>query len=198
MVWIFLWIFSCFESASSMFCLKLLLILNLTNVFLSKTTFRSIFVSKTTFESIFVSWACPYRFKNLYPSKKSPRLWLDSWQNLYRFSPKLSLWLPSLIRVGMHMTVVGCSGCLGWCTPWWATQGEPRSIPHTRRSAPEPQVFIFFISSHLFIPVIPIFILGLRSAYAVNICRLQHLVVTVVAWSILLIYSYSICTGTYF
>jgi hypothetical protein len=28
---IFLWMFGCFESVSSMFCLKLLLILNLTN-----------------------------------------------------------------------------------------------------------------------------------------------------------------------
>jgi hypothetical protein len=37
--------FGCFESESSMFCLKLLLILNFTTAVLSKTTFRSIFVS---------------------------------------------------------------------------------------------------------------------------------------------------------
>ncbi len=39
-----LWIFGCFESVSSRFYFKLLLILNLTNAVLSKTTFRSIFV----------------------------------------------------------------------------------------------------------------------------------------------------------
>jgi hypothetical protein len=37
--------FSCFECVSSMFCLKLLLILNFTNADLSKITFRRIFVS---------------------------------------------------------------------------------------------------------------------------------------------------------
>jgi hypothetical protein len=42
---IFLWIVGCFESVSLIFCLKLLLILNLTNSVLSKTTFGSIFVS---------------------------------------------------------------------------------------------------------------------------------------------------------
>jgi hypothetical protein len=45
LVWIFLRIFGCFECVSSLFCLKLLLILNLTNAVLSKTTFRRIFVS---------------------------------------------------------------------------------------------------------------------------------------------------------
>jgi hypothetical protein len=45
LVWIFLWIFGCFESVSSIFCLKLLLILNVKNGVLSKTTFGSIFVS---------------------------------------------------------------------------------------------------------------------------------------------------------
>jgi hypothetical protein len=43
LVWIFP-MFGCFESVSSMLCLKLLLI-NLTNSVLSKTTFGSIFVS---------------------------------------------------------------------------------------------------------------------------------------------------------
>jgi hypothetical protein len=37
--------FGCFKSVSSMFCLKLLLILNLTNAVLSKTTLESIFES---------------------------------------------------------------------------------------------------------------------------------------------------------
>ncbi len=45
LVWTFLWIFGCFECVSSMFCLRLLLILNLTNTVLSKTSFGSIFVS---------------------------------------------------------------------------------------------------------------------------------------------------------
>jgi hypothetical protein len=40
-----LWIFCCFERVLSMFCLKLSLILNFKNAFLSKTTFRSIFES---------------------------------------------------------------------------------------------------------------------------------------------------------
>jgi hypothetical protein len=38
-------IFGSFEPVSSMFCIKLLIILNLTNTVLSKTTFESIFVS---------------------------------------------------------------------------------------------------------------------------------------------------------
>ncbi len=45
LVCILLWVFGCFECVSSMFCLKLLLILNFTNTVLIKTTFRSIFVS---------------------------------------------------------------------------------------------------------------------------------------------------------
>jgi hypothetical protein len=45
LVWIFLWIFGCFEFVPSMFNLKLLLILNFTDAVLSKTTVSSIFVS---------------------------------------------------------------------------------------------------------------------------------------------------------
>jgi hypothetical protein len=58
--------------------------------------------------------------------------------------------------------------------------------------------FYFWISSPLFFSNTPILILSLRSACAVNICRLQPLVVTVVAWPFLLIYCYSMCTDTYF
>jgi hypothetical protein len=43
LVWIFLWIFGCFECVSSMFSLMLLLILNFTNPVLSMTSFISIF-----------------------------------------------------------------------------------------------------------------------------------------------------------
>jgi hypothetical protein len=42
---IFLWIFGCFKSVSSIFCLNLLLILHLTKAVFSKTTFGSIFQS---------------------------------------------------------------------------------------------------------------------------------------------------------
>jgi hypothetical protein len=45
LVWISQWICGRFECVSSTFCLKLLLILNITNAVLSKMTFRGIYVS---------------------------------------------------------------------------------------------------------------------------------------------------------
>jgi hypothetical protein len=45
LVWIFLWIFGCFEVLHQFFKSYFLLILNFTNAALSKMTFRSMFVS---------------------------------------------------------------------------------------------------------------------------------------------------------
>ncbi len=89
----FLWIIDCFECGSSMFCLKFLPIFNFTNVFLSKTTFRSILylrmVSCTTKKSL-----GPMDL-NLIAQKKSHDCDLTA-DKVSRLSPKLSLRLTSL------------------------------------------------------------------------------------------------------
>ncbi len=60
LVWIFLCIFSCFESVSTMFCFELLLILNLTNLWMHICIIGWWLVLQRN----------PYGFKNLNPSKK--------------------------------------------------------------------------------------------------------------------------------
>ncbi len=76
------WIFCCFKCVSSMFCLKLLLILNFTNAVLSKTTFRNILYHGWCLVRQRNRLARPYGLKNLLPRKKPTTLWVDNWQSL--------------------------------------------------------------------------------------------------------------------
>jgi hypothetical protein len=82
LVRIFQWIFDCFECVSSVFCLKLLLIVNFTNTFLSKTK---------VFHRL-----RPYGFK-IYSLKNNPRLCLDSRQSLETFAKIISVTSVSVI-----------------------------------------------------------------------------------------------------
>ena len=87
----FLWIFGCFKSVPSMFfCFKLLLILNLTNAVLSKTTFGSIFdaLDGLLCDKKFIGWA--QWIKKSITSKETYDF--DSTADkVSRLSPKLSL-----------------------------------------------------------------------------------------------------------
>ncbi len=89
----FLWIVGCFECVSSMFCLKLLQILNFTNAVLSKTTFRSIFVSKDVVFGAKEIHRLGTMDLKIYTLERNLQKTVDK---VSRLSPKLSLWLPPL------------------------------------------------------------------------------------------------------
>ncbi len=84
----FLWIFGCFKSVPSMFCLKLLLILNLTNAVLLK---KSIFES---YDGVLCAKEIhrlgPMDLK-IYNLAKKPASVTRQLTKSIRFSPKLSL-----------------------------------------------------------------------------------------------------------
>ncbi len=97
LVWTFLWIFHfwLFWICCINVLFKVKLILNLTNCLIKDYLRRHIYIIGWCLVRPRNPYARPCGFQNLYPSKKN-RDCDSTADKIYRFSPKLSLWLPSL------------------------------------------------------------------------------------------------------
>jgi hypothetical protein len=76
LVWIFLWIFGCFECVSTMFCIKLLLILNLKSLFYQRPPSETFLYHRTVSppppEKKEIHWLGPMNLK-IYSQERNSR-----------------------------------------------------------------------------------------------------------------------------
>ncbi len=87
--------FDFLKSVSSMFCLKLLIILKIRQMLFYQRLPLEAYLNHRKVSCVSKK-SIGYDLKICTLARKKPGLWLDSWQKS-RFSPKLSLWLPYLM-----------------------------------------------------------------------------------------------------